>query len=111
MYPVMRLVSLYRDREVYPRVPNTKVMPGGVVIRNFPDGSQIITAPDGMRVLVRPDGTRQVLIQAKTRIGVDLGNNLLVFTPRCSHHVALVGCGYPILSCRGNLRFRGEANE
>jgi len=44
-----------------PRVPTTRVMPGGVVIRNFPDGSQIITAPDGMRVFVRPDGTRQVL--------------------------------------------------
>jgi eukaryotic-like serine/threonine-protein kinase len=44
-----------------PRKPTTKVLPGGVVIRNFPDGSQLITAPDGTRVLVKPDGTRQVL--------------------------------------------------
>jgi len=48
-----------------PRVPTTRVMPGGVVIRNFPDGSQIITTPDGMRVFVRPDGSRQVLNPGK----------------------------------------------
>src|SRR5258705_9734101 len=42
-------------------LPTTRVMPGGVVIRNFPDGSQIITTPDGTRVFVGPDGKRQVL--------------------------------------------------
>ncbi|HEX2269749.1 MAG TPA: serine/threonine-protein kinase [Pyrinomonadaceae bacterium] len=47
-----------------PRVrvpPQTRVLPGGVTIRNFPDGSQMITTPDGNRVLVTPDGKRQVL--------------------------------------------------
>ncbi len=42
-------------------LPSTRVLPGGVVIRNFPDGSQMITSPDGTRVLVTPDGKRQVL--------------------------------------------------
>lgn len=42
-------------------LPNTRVLPGGVVIRNFPDGSQMISSPDGTRVLVTPDGRRQVL--------------------------------------------------
>ena len=42
------------------RRPPVKVLPGGVMIRNFPDGSQIITMPDGMRVLVK-DGKRQIL--------------------------------------------------
>ncbi len=41
--------------------PSTKVMPGGVIIRNFPDGSSLITMPDGTRVYVGPDGRRQVL--------------------------------------------------
>ncbi|MFN2530527.1 MAG: serine/threonine-protein kinase [Pyrinomonadaceae bacterium] len=41
--------------------PMTRVMPGGVVIRNFPDGSQIITTPNGTRILVTADGQRQVL--------------------------------------------------
>lgn len=44
-----------------PRKPQTKVLPGGVTIRHFPDGSQMITTPDGTRVHVAPDGKRQVL--------------------------------------------------
>lgn len=44
-----------------PRRPQTRVLPGGVTIRNFPDGSQMITSPDGTRVFVTPDGKRQVL--------------------------------------------------
>jgi hypothetical protein len=44
-----------------PRKPQTRVLPGGVTIRNFPDGSQLITTQDGMRVYVAPDGKRQVL--------------------------------------------------
>ena len=43
------------------RKPETRVLPGGVTIRNFPDGSQMITAPDGTRVHVSPDGKRTVL--------------------------------------------------
>jgi len=43
------------------RRPGVKVVPGGVVIRNFPDGSQIITLRDGMRVMVTKDGKRQIL--------------------------------------------------
>jgi serine/threonine protein kinase len=43
------------------RFPNgTKVLPGGVVIRNLPDGSQLITMPDGTRIYRRPDGKEQV---------------------------------------------------
>jgi serine/threonine protein kinase len=44
-----------------PRKPQTRVLPGGVTIRNFPDGSQMISMPDGTRVHVSPDGTRTVL--------------------------------------------------
>jgi hypothetical protein len=44
-----------------PRRPQTRVLPGGVTIRNFPDGSQVITMRDGTRVHVSPDGTRTVL--------------------------------------------------
>jgi hypothetical protein len=44
-----------------PPKPQTQVLPGGVIIRHFPDGSQMITSPDGMRVLVSPDGKRKVL--------------------------------------------------
>lgn len=44
-----------------PRTPSTKVMPGGVVVRSFPDGSSIITMGDGSRIYVGPDGRRQVL--------------------------------------------------
>ena len=44
-----------------PRKPQTRVLPGGVTIRNFPDGSQMITAPDGTRVFVSPEGKRTVL--------------------------------------------------
>lgn len=47
-----------------PRVPRirraqTRVLPGGVTIRDFPDGSQLIVSPDGTRVFVAPDGKRQ----------------------------------------------------
>ena len=43
------------------RRPRTRVLPGGVVIRNLPDGSQIITMPDGMRMMVTKDGKRTIL--------------------------------------------------
>lgn len=43
------------------RKPQTRVLPGGVTIRKFPDGSQMIAMPDGTRVFVTPDGKRQVL--------------------------------------------------
>jgi hypothetical protein len=43
------------------RRPQTRVLPGGVTIRNFPDGSQLIVSPDGTRVFVTPDGKRQTL--------------------------------------------------
>jgi len=43
------------------RFPNaTKVLPGGVVIRHFPDGSQLVTMPDGTRIYRRPDGREEV---------------------------------------------------
>lgn len=44
-----------------PRRPQTKVLPGGVVMRVLPDGSQIITMRDGTRVYVAPDGRRTVV--------------------------------------------------
>jgi serine/threonine protein kinase len=44
-----------------PRRPQTKVLPGGVVMRVLPDGSQIITMRDGTRVYVAPDGKRTVV--------------------------------------------------
>lgn len=44
-----------------PRKPTTRVLPGGVTIRNFPDGSQMITMQDGTRVFVAPDGKRTVM--------------------------------------------------
>ena len=44
-----------------PRIPTTRVLPGGATIRTFPDGSQMITGADGTRVHVSPDGTRTVL--------------------------------------------------
>ncbi|HEX7332598.1 MAG TPA: protein kinase [Pyrinomonadaceae bacterium] len=43
------------------RRTRTQVLPGGMVIRHFPDGSQMITTRDGMRVLVTKDGKRTVL--------------------------------------------------
>lgn len=43
------------------RRPRTRVLPGGMVIRERPDGSRIITMPDGMRVMVTKDGKRTVL--------------------------------------------------
>ena len=39
-----------------PRRPQTRVLPGGVVMKVLPDGSQIITMRDGTRVYVSPDG-------------------------------------------------------
>jgi hypothetical protein len=44
-----------------PRRPQTKVMPGGMVMRVFPDGSQMITMRDGTRIYVAPDGRRTVV--------------------------------------------------
>jgi hypothetical protein len=44
-----------------PRRPQTKVLPGGVVMKIFPDGSQMITMRDGTRVYVAPDGRRTVV--------------------------------------------------
>jgi serine/threonine protein kinase len=41
--------------------PETQYLPGGVIMRKFPNGSQIITAPDGTRIFVGPDGTRTVI--------------------------------------------------
>ena len=43
------------------RKPETQVLPGGVVIRKFPDGSQMISSPDGTRVFITADGQRRVL--------------------------------------------------
>jgi serine/threonine protein kinase len=42
-------------------LPKTKVLPGGVVIRNFPDGSRLIISPDGKRVFQDKNGRTQVL--------------------------------------------------
>ena len=44
-----------------PRKPQTRVLPGGVIMRRFPNGSQVISMPDGTRVFVAPDGTRTVV--------------------------------------------------
>ena len=44
-----------------PRRPQTKVLPGGMVMRVFPDGSQMITMRDGTRIYVTPDGRRTVV--------------------------------------------------
>ena len=43
------------------RRPQTKVLPGGVIMRKFPNGSQIISMPDGTRIYVAPDGSRTVV--------------------------------------------------
>lgn len=43
------------------RRPQTKVLPGGMVMRTFPDGSSMITMRDGTRVYVAPDGRRTVV--------------------------------------------------
>ncbi len=43
------------------RKPETRVLPGGVIIKNYPDGSQMITAADGTRVHISPEGKRTVL--------------------------------------------------
>lgn len=45
----------------------TQVLPGGVVMRKFPNGSQIISMPDGTRVFVSPEGTRTVIPPASKR--------------------------------------------
>jgi eukaryotic-like serine/threonine-protein kinase len=44
-----------------PRKPQTRVLPGGIIMRRFPNGSQVISMPDGTRVFVAPDGTRTVV--------------------------------------------------
>jgi serine/threonine protein kinase len=43
------------------RKPETQVLPGGVIMRKFPNGSSIITMPDGTRVFVGADGARTVI--------------------------------------------------
>lgn len=44
-----------------PRKPQTRTLPGGGRITNFPDGSQMIISADGARVLIGPDGKKTVL--------------------------------------------------
>jgi serine/threonine protein kinase len=44
-----------------PRKAQTEVLPGGVILRKFPNGSSIITMRDGTRVYVGPDGSRTVI--------------------------------------------------
>ena len=39
----------------------TQVLPGGVIMRKFPNGSQIITTADGTRIFVSPEGARTVI--------------------------------------------------
>jgi serine/threonine protein kinase len=48
-----------------PRRGQIEMLPGGVMIRHFPDGSQIITTANGMRVMITRDGKRQVLSPAR----------------------------------------------
>jgi len=50
-----------------PRKMETRVTPGGVIMRKFPNGSQIISMPDGTRVFVSPEGTRTVIPPARNR--------------------------------------------
>jgi serine/threonine protein kinase len=45
----------------------TQVLPGGVIMRKFPNGSQIISMPDGTRVFVSPEGTRTVIGPQRNR--------------------------------------------
>lgn len=64
--PGYPLEPLPNRKRMNPRsVPSTQVMPGGVVIRKFPDGSQIISTADGSRIYVSPEGRRQVLSPGK----------------------------------------------
>jgi eukaryotic-like serine/threonine-protein kinase len=44
-----------------PRTPTTQVLPGGVIMRKFPNGSSIITMRDGTRIFVGADGARTVI--------------------------------------------------
>ncbi|HEY8412995.1 MAG TPA: serine/threonine-protein kinase, partial [Pyrinomonadaceae bacterium] len=44
-----------------PRKMETQVLPGGVIMRRFPNGSPIITMPDGTKVFVSPEGTRTTI--------------------------------------------------
>ncbi|HEY2962219.1 MAG TPA: protein kinase [Pyrinomonadaceae bacterium] len=44
-----------------PRKQQTKVLPGGMIMRTFPNGSSIITMRDGTRIYVAPDGSRTVI--------------------------------------------------
>ena len=48
-----------------PRKAETQILPGGVIMRKFPNGSSIISMPDGTRVFVGPDGTRTVIPPAR----------------------------------------------
>ena len=50
-----------------PRKMETQVLPGGVIMRKFPNGSQIISMPDGTRIFVSPEGTRTTIPPAKNR--------------------------------------------
>jgi eukaryotic-like serine/threonine-protein kinase len=45
----------------------TQILPGGVIMRRFPNGSQIISMPDGTRVFVSPEGTRTVIPPPRNR--------------------------------------------
>jgi hypothetical protein len=49
------------------RKPETRVMPGGVIMRRFPNGSQIISMPDGTRIFVGPNGARTVVPPPRNR--------------------------------------------
>lgn len=44
-----------------PRKPQTRVLPGGGIMRRFPNGSQVISMPDGTRVFIAPNGARTVV--------------------------------------------------
>jgi serine/threonine protein kinase len=50
-----------------PRKTETQVLPGGVIMRRFPNGSQIISMPDGTKVFVSPEGTRTVIPSPRNR--------------------------------------------
>jgi len=45
----------------------TQVLPGGVIMRKFPNGSQIITLADGTRIFVSPEGTRTTIPPPRKR--------------------------------------------
>jgi serine/threonine protein kinase len=49
------------------RKMQTQVLPGGVIMRKFPNGSQIISMPDGTRIFVSPEGTRTTIPPPRNR--------------------------------------------